>query len=802
MWIFPSRDIHLVRNAQPNTVALRVFVQQPSGRRGTWTDASTGTHDVAFHPVTAPGTPPTMPTLTGTAGGTAASVVVTPNTVGQWIVDVEWTARDHSDPANPLDDVEHGVMRVSVHDDIAALFSGDRLISMWSGESDRQLTVYARFTGGAFEDITAHPYLKYRVDPPTLATVDPAEGRITALTAGIGTVFVSTWDDRFEFRVGLAVSPAMNAGGVPAFVEQLRPRKAKHRATLWVLAEGYQDRARFLNHAHKAVDEWLRTEPYAHLADHFAAFGVFLSSPDLHVTIGSPVASGLVTDPTRSIWEGAGFSAATPNVPPERMVNRNTIFGLMLGSRLSTPLVPTDNDAIPAPFTALFVPRSSARTIHPDPRRLGRWAVDPRESYVSFITRFLAGAGHTYGPNDRILFLVDDRLHIGTHFGVLDLDFAFHATPRHMVGVGIRHELVFPVVGAVANTPLLDRDPDPSHDRGRNDFKANVTGSVVAHELSHTYQLGDEYEDRTRLAAYELQTRVSVEIEENENLHIDRTLRLDAHRNLRAAPTTNVDVTKIKWNVHRIKKGSFVTSFVTDPPSASATSTLILTVNRDQARRWKPGERVFIRNTLALRTNVFAQRRFTILAAQVAATDPQHNTVRVSIPQTTVADLNRQLGPTPLLYVPQRTSAGADLALIDPAVLAWIAAHGPFPKPTPCGVASEKDSDDVPCPDISGFKRPSVHAQAIGLYEGGFDISCGVYRPCGRCKMRNQDAVEYIVTDPNVEVVDPTAPLGRRKKGHWAVVIRELCFVCRYMLVDLLDPSQHEWLDTTYPKDC
>lgn len=68
--------------------------------------------------------------------------------------------------------------------------------------------------------------------------------------------------------------------------------------------------------------------------------------------------------------------------------------------------------------------------------------------------------------------------------------------------------------------------------------------------------------------------------------------------------------------------------------------------------------------------------------------------------------------------------------------------------------------------------------------------------------MRNQDARVWVVDDANKEIVDLTAPLGRRKKGHWATIIIELCFVCRYMLVDRLDPSQHEWLDTTYPKDC
>jgi hypothetical protein len=785
VWIFPSRDIHLVRNATPNTVSLRAFIHQ--GRSGPWTDASTNTHDIAFHPFPVAGrTAPTMPTLNGTAGGPASAVTVTPNDVGEWVVHIEWTHHDLSDPANPSHDVQNGAMRVSVHQDITGLFAGDRLISMWAGESDRQITVFAQFTGGVFDDITAHPYLKYRVEPPTLATVDPAEGRITALTAGIGDVVVSTWDDRFEFRVGLAVAPPLNAGGVPATTEQLRKRTPKHRQRLFVLAEGYQDRAKFFEHAHKSVDEWLRNEPYKRIADQFDAVAVFLSAPQTYITIASPVAfSNQVTDPTRTIWEGATFTAANTAIPRERMLTRDTIFGLMAGSRLSTPLVQTSRQVPTAPFRDLFVPHS-ARTIQPDPRRLGRFADNPRDGYISFITRYLAGAGHVYGPNDRIVMLVNDRIHLGTSFFVLGLPLdAAQPSPRPMTALGIRSNADFRVVGVAANTPLLDRDPDPSHDAGGKPFEANKTGSVIAHELGHTYGLGDEYENRR-----EEHYNSSGTFETNENLHSDRSLRIDQARTLRDL-ATNVDVTKIKWNVHRIKKVSPSTRVVHNP----GPSTLTLTVAPDQVRRWTPGERVFVRNRITTR---IGPRRFTSIAAQIIRTDPTNNTIDVSVPLGTAP---APLGQTPLLYLAQRRKDGTELSVIDPVVLAFIAANGPFIKPTQCLAASETDNHDVPCPEIPGFKRPSVHAQGIGLYEGGADISCGIYRPTGRCKMRNQDSEEYVITDQNVQVWDVRTQ-RMRPKGHWATVIIDFCWVCQYMLIDLLDPSQHEWLDKQYWKDC
>ena len=165
MWIFPSRDIHLVRNAQPNTIDLRMFVQEPPSRKGAWMDVSTVANTAVEFTIADPGIRPVFTRLSGTAGAAPSSAVVTPGAGSggaghTWIVEVQYTNSSGND--------EFGVIRVSEHDDIAALFSGDRLISMWAGESDRQLTVYARFTDNVFEDVTAHPYLKYRVDPLAL----------------------------------------------------------------------------------------------------------------------------------------------------------------------------------------------------------------------------------------------------------------------------------------------------------------------------------------------------------------------------------------------------------------------------------------------------------------------------------------------------------------------------------------------------------------------------------------------------------------------------------------------------------
>jgi hypothetical protein len=67
-------------------------------------------------------------------------------------------------------------------------------------------------------------------------------------------------------------------------------------------------------------------------------------------------------------------------------------------------------------------------------------------------------------------------------------------------------------------------------------------------------------------------------------------------------------------------------------------------------------------------------------------------------------------------------------------------------------------------------KSPPTKADIIGVYEGGGYHDCGVFRPAGRCRMRSSLA---------------TMPF---------------CHVCRYVIVDAVDPTKHGDLDKLYDK--
>jgi len=60
----------------------------------------------------------------------------------------------------------------------------------------------------------------------------------------------------------------------------------------------------------------------------------------------------------------------------------------------------------------------------------------------------------------------------------------------------------------------------------------------------------------------------------------------------------------------------------------------------------------------------------------------------------------------------------------------------------------------------------------VGLYAGGDQFACGIFHPVGWCMMRN-----------DLEDTDRA---------------QRFCPVCRYVLVDLIDPTQHGAIDADY----
>jgi hypothetical protein len=84
------------------------------------------------------------------------------------------------------------------------------------------------------------------------------------------------------------------------------------------------------------------------------------------------------------------------------------------------------------------------------------------------------------------------------------------------------------------------------------------------------------------------------------------------------------------------------------------------------------------------------------------------------------------------------------------------------------------DDSDVQQPKLTGVNLPGVFCfkhktTIVGLYSGGAEWSCGIFHPAGQCMMRDSD--------------DGDA---------------EFCAVCRYILVDFINPFRHFEIDRDY----
>ncbi|MET0793621.1 MAG: M64 family metallopeptidase, partial [Polyangiaceae bacterium] len=91
----------------------------------------------------------------------------------------------------------------------------------------------------------------------------------------------------------------------------------------------------------------------------------------------------------------------------------------------------------------------------------------------------------------------------------------------------------------------------------------------------------------------------------------------------------------------------------------------------------------------------------------------------------------------------------------------------------PGALATGGDFPQVP--DYSGFTFPhcfptAQYPRVVALYEGGIGNNTGVFHPTGDCMMSDQDSGS------------------------------QFCHVCKYMLVDAIDPSKHYFLDREYDR--
>jgi hypothetical protein len=759
---FPTTDVHLLMAAGRNqAIDLFLFAEWPAGTVGApWTDLSTVPTLSATLVIVPPGA--TLITVTAHNTGGPTPVVGPAYTIAPAAVGVAMAQTSVSHPTVAIDPPDRfRLLRVSVHDDIDRFWIPIHAITMFEGESNRVVPITAIFDDTTQGDVTGHPYWTYASSDPTVARVDP-DGRVRTFKNGGVDITVTLAGTALTQTVKLHVFPSL-AGGRTADVVTWGSVSGDRRR-IYVIAEGYNDAMRFEAHFRQLAMRWFgapTNQPFGMLRDRFALFGIVDLVPTPGVTIGPTLAAN------GALFEARGGQTGLPIVPADLLLpmtvvdERDTTFGVIYGARIGDPQM----RPFPATAANWLVPAREPRSIGIDWRRVPDVHTDPTLTFMDFLRRYLAAVAMNasgmpdgfgdVGPDDLVVLLCDDQRRGGELLSI-----AGRAQPeRRVVTAAVGSDAGYANVVATATEPRrFDRTPNFSVLR-------SALASTVVHEIGHTFRLGDEYEFQRGRAAPGAAT-IAV-LERFENLQT-----LDEMTD----PAGGITSRPIKWYLPRVVEAARVTTAVV----TSGSLRVGLAIDGADKLAWiTPGAKLMLRGTLRTPRPGPGQPRLFLYEVTVDSISPS-TVIATSVVPVPQAEID--IGA--VLYQPL-LDANGPVRLIAPAVAADLGTNGVFPKPavrvahpTNVGPCFDQDpaapNETVNPRAIAGGPTTPDRFRIIGVYEGGNDVSCGIARPTGRCKLRL--AFNF-----------PTGP------------VVPFCHVCQYVIVDLVDPGQHARLDRDYP---
>ena len=397
-----------------------------------------------------------------------------------------------------------------------------------------------------------------------------------------------------------------------------------------------------------------------------------------------------------------------------------------------------------------------------DPRRTSPESVQKFVSKLRFINKAPMGQvwEHGTGKDFGLICFVCQSSRMGGSFhdapimdrtsGTIRTRFAYFAAGTGMtLGAGVK-----PNAGGNG----MDLVPRPI-DKG---FSPEIYASVVAHECGHALGLADEYGGP---ATYDPKLHGTPL---DPNLQVQTLL---APNN----PSTNkrkFKSTEIKWNWPRVQKARFLDgepNLVGDPPQFAIPLL-------------PGGGKNFAKDDLA-RIREWPVRKqasmdpFATIVLQVDSATATSATVSYVDPSQPHLDPNNFSSSKRYVLVCTGVKSRPELTLVARVLAKHIdTSNGPLNAPKDsqgagCVVGNSKGpmtASNLPRTFRPPAKLPAK-ADLIGVYEGGGYLDCGMFRPAGRCKMRTG--------------TDSTVPF---------------CHVCKYLIVDLINPAVHGKLDDEY----
>jgi hypothetical protein len=462
---------------------------------------------------------------------------------------------------------------------------------------------------------------------------------------------------------------------------------------------------------------------------------------------------------------------------------RDTFFGMMIGRRpgersstiSDTLVVPPAADG-PGPVLDLFVARvyefyrfPLARLFEADPRRhppelyAGSFEANPGSSTM----RFLAAQSYTYPPHHAI---GPEWLPDATKFKPSRGLVALVAFDRSEGGQNINdHTITAQSLGSEL-VATFEHGPPGDDSRMRRlppDFEpeSRDLANTVAHEFGHSFALGDEYEGAD---GDDPQANLTVDYP-YDNITFLGVIHLAA------GGPRDIDPAKVKWlGLPRMAASDRLLA-----DSVAQAGGIDVLIDHRFVARWKKamtkGEQVVLRafglNASPLQLPLKSGPSDLLTNLRVLSVDETTGLLRLGGPGLPAAPATFKTGS--FIYVPLLDGATAK-TVGQRKVIDFIAGRKAPLNIDPDHVRSSSKFDNPV--DIPDFSAPCTSSRLVGVYEGAAQYAGGDFRPTGQCKMRSHAASE--------------------SGGEG-----EFCFVCKWLIVNNVDPGLHAVLDHLfYPR--
>lgn len=322
--------------------------------------------------------------------------------------------------------------------------------------------------------------------------------------------------------------------------------------------------------------------------------------------------------------------------------------------------------------------------------------------------------------------------------------------------------------------PVMTRaTPSPPATNNPNGIvKFDQLINKIAHEIGHTFNLGDEYEKFNGDDSGALTT------DPDKDLPDDNLTRL-AFLRAEPEPSRKLVIDKVKWlTLPRMRLSGRLVA-----PSAAAAGGVQVTVGPRDIAKWVKAKadntEISLRNVAADATN--KQLPLKMSADQlleglhiIGDVDQVRGTFVLGGPAVPPSNVPTFLTGS-VVYIPLKDKNGLPVLVTEKKVLDFLrdTANGhnlPLNQDSDLNRNTEADSPV----SIPGFKHPCKSSRLVGIFEGGRFFGGSYYRPTGTCKMRGQDDAD--------------------ERG-------EFCYICKWLIVNLVDPGQHAYLSSKfYPK--